>query len=61
VALAVAVVSVHAVVRAVTQKHWITDILGSYLLVAGPSCWLRRVVRPGLDGADDRTRRRRGA
>jgi membrane-associated phospholipid phosphatase len=34
-ALVAVVVSVHAVVRAVTHKHWITDILGSYLLVAG--------------------------
>ncbi|HET9557012.1 MAG TPA: hypothetical protein VFS70_07725, partial [Actinomycetota bacterium] len=25
----------HLLVRAVTDKHWATDILGSYLLVAG--------------------------
>jgi membrane-associated phospholipid phosphatase len=35
VALAVVVVTAHAAARAVTGKHWITDIVGSYLLVAG--------------------------
>lgn len=35
VAVAAVVVTVHAVARAVTEKHWVTDILGSYLLVAG--------------------------
>jgi membrane-associated phospholipid phosphatase len=34
-ALAVAVLAVHALARAVTQKHWATDIVGSYLLAAG--------------------------
>jgi membrane-associated phospholipid phosphatase len=33
--LAAAAIVVHAVVRAVTDKHWVTDILGSYLIVAG--------------------------
>jgi membrane-associated phospholipid phosphatase len=35
VAVAAVMVTVHAVARAVTDKHWVTDILGSYLLVAG--------------------------
>jgi membrane-associated phospholipid phosphatase len=33
--LAVIALSLHAAVRVVTHKHWATDILGSYLLVAG--------------------------
>jgi membrane-associated phospholipid phosphatase len=33
--LTVVVLAVHGIVRALTQKHWATDIVGSYLLVAG--------------------------
>jgi membrane-associated phospholipid phosphatase len=33
--LAVMILIVHGIVRALTQKHWTTDIVGSYLLVAG--------------------------
>jgi membrane-associated phospholipid phosphatase len=32
---AVVILLVHGIVRALTQKHWPTDILGSYLLVTG--------------------------
>jgi membrane-associated phospholipid phosphatase len=32
---AVVALSLHAAARITTQKHWATDILGSYLLVAG--------------------------
>lgn len=35
VVVAVVVLAVHGIVRALTQKHWATDIVGSYLLVAG--------------------------
>jgi membrane-associated phospholipid phosphatase len=52
VALAAVVISVHAVVRAVTQKHWITDILGSYLLVAG-AFLLAAASIPGGGGTVD--------
>jgi membrane-associated phospholipid phosphatase len=33
--LAVFALVIHAAVRVVTAKHWATDVLGSYLLVAG--------------------------
>ncbi len=35
VALGVAALGLHAVARVTAQKHWATDILGSYLLAAG--------------------------
>jgi membrane-associated phospholipid phosphatase len=46
VILAVIALVVHAAVRVVTHKHWATDILGSYLLVAS-AFLLAGVVRPG--------------
>jgi membrane-associated phospholipid phosphatase len=35
VAAAVVVLALHLVVRAMTDKHWASDVLGSYLLAAG--------------------------
>jgi membrane-associated phospholipid phosphatase len=35
VVVAVVVLAVHGIARALTQKHWATDVMGSYFLVAG--------------------------
>jgi membrane-associated phospholipid phosphatase len=45
VMLTVIALTVHAAVRVVTHKHWPTDILGSYLLVAG-AFLLASIARP---------------
>jgi membrane-associated phospholipid phosphatase len=54
VALAAMVVTAHAVARAVTAKHWITDIAGSYLLVAGAFLLAAASTARGRDPADVR-------
>jgi membrane-associated phospholipid phosphatase len=45
VILAVIALVVHAAVCVVTHKHWATDILGSYLLVAS-AFLLAGIARP---------------
>jgi membrane-associated phospholipid phosphatase len=46
-AAAAVVLVLHAVARAITDKHWATDIVGSYLLVAGAFLLAGAARRPG--------------
>jgi membrane-associated phospholipid phosphatase len=53
--MAVVVLVVHAIVRALTRKHWATDIVGSYLLVVG-AFLLASTARPDASRPHPATR-----